>query len=102
MATLYITEFFSMGQDGTGRTSPVPMVPPSAEQVLAISVSSVASAAFSANTTLVRICSDVTCSIAWGTSPTATGVSARIPANVPMDFVVKQGSNFKVAVIANT
>lgn len=102
MATLYITEFVAQGRDGAGYVAPAPLVPPVAEQTVAIGGTSTASSAFNARTAVVRILSDSICSIAWGTAPTATTTTARVPADVPMDFMVPVGQSFKVAVITNT
>lgn len=101
MATLYITEFFSQGKDGQASIVPLPVVPPVAEQILTIGIASLASAAFNANTTIIRVCADSVCSIAWGTSPVALVTNARLPANTLMEFAVPRGSALKVAVITN-
>jgi len=102
MATLYITEFAAQGRDAAGYVAPAPMVPAVAEQTVAIGGGSTASSAFNANTAIVRLVSDAVCSIAWGTAPVATAATARIPANVPFDFMVPVGKQFKVACITNT
>lgn len=102
MATLYITEFAAQGRDGAGYVAPAPMVPPLAEQTVAIGAGSVQSNAFAATTAIVRVVADAVCSIAWGANPTATAAKARIPANVPCDFMVPVGQSYKVAVITNT
>jgi len=71
-----------------------------AEQVVAITAGSVQSAAYNADTKFVRICADAPCSIKYGSSPTATASTRRLPANWPEYFGV-QGGN-KHAVITNT
>lgn len=110
MATLYITEFKAEGQAPTQRTwgagpgiVPIAQQPPNFEQTVAIGGSSTASAAFATGTTLVRIETDVICSIlfgAAGASPVATAASARLAADSVEYFGV--GPGMKVAVITNT
>jgi hypothetical protein len=102
MATVYVTELSFMGVDQTGISSPVPMMPPTAEQTVAVTGASVQSNRLNNSTALVRICSDVVCSVAFGTNPTALTTSMRIPANIPVDFCVPRGAGFRVAVIANS
>lgn len=107
MATLYISEFKNEAQAASQRTwgsgpagVPVAQQPPVAEQTVAIGGSSTASSAFNTATTLVRIATDVICSIEFGTSPTATATTARMAADQVEYFGV--GPGMKVAVISNT
>ena len=77
MATLYITEFSRTTVTGvtgpaTQVSTPAPLVPPVAEQALALSGTSAQSAAFQNDTTLVMVSTDAPCCLAWGDSPTAT------------------------------
>lgn len=102
MATLYVTEFAAQGRDARGYVAPVALEPPVANQTVAISGVSAASNAFAANTGLVRIHTDTTCSIAFGTAPTATTSTRRLPANATEYFAVPVGQSYKVAVITNT
>ena len=98
-ATAYVTEFSWNPQTvvyQAAMTGPGLYI---TTQTLAIGVSSVSSAAFSQSTTLIRINVDTTCSVSFGTAPTATTTSMRIPANQTEYFVVPPGT--KVAVIAN-
>lgn len=96
MAVLYITELQPYEVSGL----PVAIMPPVAEQTVAIGGSSTASAAFNANTGLVRLHTDSTCSVEFGGTPTATTSTARLAANQTEYFAVHPGT--KVAVIANT
>jgi hypothetical protein len=96
MATLYVTEYIAQ-QESLIQAS---VVPPVAEQTVAIGGASVASAAFNPNTTMVRIHPDAICSIAWGYAPVATATNMRLPANISEYFMVRPG--MKVAVITNS
>ncbi len=100
MATLYITEFSKPALTVNGLIPAAAMQNVVAEQTVAISGSSTASAAFSASTTFVRVHTDAICSIKYGTSPVATAASARLPADGAEYFGVNAGD--KIAVISNT
>ena len=105
MATLYIAEFLGVAAVGTPVTlSPADAqiggTPPQAEQVVAITGASVASAAFQPTTHFVRAHTDAICSVAFGGTPVATTNSARMAAG-QTEFWGAIGGQ-KVAVIANT
>jgi hypothetical protein len=103
MATLYITEHASQVRDAAGYlVQGTPAYPALAEQTVAISASSAASATLNASTTIVELVSDVVCSIAVAATPTATATNRRLPANVPVQIGVPANSGFKIAVITNT
>lgn len=102
MAVLYVTEFENQGIDANSRVMPIPSEPPVANQTVAIGATSTASAAFNAATAFVRIHADAICSIAFGTSPTATTTTRRMAANTTEYFKVPLGKAYKIAVIANT
>lgn len=95
MATLYITEF--------NRTSiyfaNAPTTPPVAEQAIAITGASAASAAFDATTYGVMLVADVDCSLAFGATPTAVATAHYVPAKTTRFYGVVPGQ--KVAVISN-
>lgn len=94
----YVTEF-PLQVDGSVQ---VALTPPVADQVVTVSVTSAASAAFNVNTGMARISCDTTVSAIFGTpnaTPTATTSNMRLPANVPEYFRVRGGS--KVAFITN-
>ena len=102
MAVLFITEYAFQGQNPDGRSLPeIPLEPPLAEQTVAIGGASAQSAAFNAGTTFVRIHTDVICSIAFGTNPTATATTRRLAAGSTEYFAVPRGQSFKVANITN-
>lgn len=103
MAVLYITEYVDVGYAGnTHATTSIVEEPASAEQTVAIGVSSVQSAAFQNNTRFVRLEADSVCSVEFGTNPTATASKARLAANVDRIVGVPMGAGFKVAAITNT
>lgn len=70
MATLYITQFKSVGIL-PGREMQAAMVPPLAEQAMSFTVTT-ASNAFNVDAGLIRLHTDADCYIEFGTAPTAT------------------------------
>lgn len=108
MSNLYVTEYSGLGYVASGTdgmsykvTAQAPLGPPNAEQKLGISGSSAASAAFNQYTRLIRVHTDVVCSIyVGGTSPSATTSSGRMAANQTEYFSVNPGD--AIAVIANS
>lgn len=60
------------------------------------------SAAFNAATNIVRVLCTSTCSIKFGTSPTATTSNKPLAAGNPEYFAVPVGQSFKISVISNT
>lgn len=96
MATLYVSEF---GDLAIGRAQAMTL-PPLRTQTVSISGTSAATAlAFTENTRMVRVHTDAICSIAAGTSPTATTSDPRLAADQTEYFGVKPGD--KIAVISN-
>jgi len=97
-ATVYIEEY----SDSIPVTRYQAAVAPGlAKQTVAIGGSSTQSAAFGANTRLIRVHADSICSIEiGGTNPTATTTSARFVAGQTEYFLVNAGD--KLAVITNT
>jgi len=110
MASLYVTEYQGVGQvdpDSTdGNTSfkvtaQAPKGPSLAEQKITISGVTTQSAAFNRLTRLIRVHTDVVCSVAvGGANPSATTSSARLAANQTEYFSVDPGD--KIAVISNS
>ena len=96
MAILFISEYSidSLPSPTVGQE------PSHTQQTVAIGVGSVQSTAFGRDTRLVRLHSDVVCSIRFGTNPTAAATDARMAANQTEYFKVIPGQ--KVAVITNT
>lgn len=103
MALLYVTEFVSQGMDLNARAMPIAQLPVSRDQTpVSVSGSSQTSSSFLNNTGLVRLHTDAICSVAFGTSPTATTTNMRMAANQTEYFAVPQNGAYKVAVIPNT
>jgi hypothetical protein len=102
MATLYITEVQSLGWVGPASNQLIhaPVMPPVAEQTVAIGSGSTPSAAFNASTRFIQVSTDEVCSIAFGANPTATAANQRMAANEVRYFAVNPGN--KLAVIQNT
>ncbi len=101
MATLYVTEYARVAFDPNGPLA-MPEEPPLASQTIAIGSGSVASAAFNVATRFVRLNTDAVCSVAFGNSPTATAIVARMSANQTEYHGVPQGGGYQVAVITNS
>lgn len=108
MAFLYVTEYKGIGHvdpgyDGMSYVVPIqaPKGPALAEQKIAIGGSSTASTAFSQYTKMIRVHTDVVCSVAvGGTSPAATVSTGRMAANQTEYWAVIPGD--KIAVITNS
>lgn len=102
MAVVFITEYARQGRDAAGFQMVVADEPAVANQTVAITAGSVQSSAFNALTRFVRVSTDAVCSIEFGTNPTATATTRRMPANTTEYFAVPQGQSYKLAVITNT
>jgi hypothetical protein len=101
MASLYIAEFSSLASAGGGGAVQAAQWPPLREQKIALSGTSAASVAFGAGTTVIRVHSDVICSIKiGGGTPVATAANARLAADSTEYFGVESGA--KIAGITNT
>ena len=100
MSTLYITEFKSLRKDRNALVPQIAALPAVVEQTVTISGTSAQSSALNAETTMVRLVSDVTCSILIGANPTATTAKMRLTADSPEYFMAGNGD--KIAVISNT
>jgi hypothetical protein len=98
MATLYVSEF---GSIGTGGQAQIVSGKPLASQTVAIGASSAASTnPFVSGARIIRVHTDAICSIAIGASPTAVAAALRMGANQTEYFEVQPGD--KIAVIQNT
>jgi hypothetical protein len=95
MSILYITEYGQRAMDGA-------LIEPAiTTQAITFTTVSTQSATFAASTRYVRLQADATCTIAFGTNPTATTNKAtRLVLNVPEVFGVKgKVDELKVAVV---
>lgn len=98
MSILYIREYPDSGAYQSGNILPVE--PGTDQAPITISATSAQSAAFKNNTRVVRLSTDVSCSIVFGTNPTAvTATQLRMAAGQTSDFLVSLGSGLKVAVV---
>lgn len=99
MATLFIQEYSDVAVLATtiGQAGQEPAL---AAQTVAVGGGSLQSAAFNVNTKMVRVHTDVICSVKFGTNPTAVATELRMAANTTEFFGVTPGH--KVAVITNT
>ena len=100
MSTLYITEYHDIPATKNGFALPAGEEPNVAEQSVAITGSSVQSNPFNPATSFVMVSTDSTCSLAFGTNPTASTNYHRMAANETRFYGVMSG--MCVAVIANT
>jgi hypothetical protein len=101
MSKIYIDEFVGLQKDGAGHVMPVPQTPAIVQQDgITIGVGSAQSAAFNANTRLIRVHTDAICAIAIGADPTAVATKGRMAADQTEYFAVYPGQ--KLAVISST
>lgn len=98
MAVVYISEFAAIA-NVTGAN--IAMMPPIAQQTVAIGAET-DSNAFNAATRYIRVHADAICSIAVGTSPTATTSMLRMSADSTEYFAVPLNGGYKLSVISNT
>jgi hypothetical protein len=100
MSSLYVREYADQVLLGRGLSAPAGMEPGLVDQKLTISGSTVQSAAFNAKTRLIRVHTDVICSIVIGPNAIATTGGARMAANTTEYFGVNKGD--MIAAISNT
>lgn len=100
MAVLFVTEFRDIAQI-QGGVSPVVIGKPLAEQTVAIGGANTKSAAFNAQTSIIRVHTDAICSIKIGADAdaVATATTMRMAANQTEYFRVSAGE--KIGVISN-
>lgn len=100
MATLYITEYPGIREQGGGVQAA--MVPALQKQTVAISGTAASpSKAFHPDTRVVRLHTDAICSVAFGTSPTATATDPRMAAD-QTEYFALPGNGLTVSVITNS
>lgn len=101
MSLLYIEE---LSGNGLALRGPIqaPQQPAIATQVLDYTSGAAQSAAFNANTRLVRLHCDTSCSRLFGVNPTATTTSPRMAAGDTEYHCVDPDNPLKVSVITNS
>jgi hypothetical protein len=97
MPTLWIAEYDMLSNDGVGNALPIPREPAIAEQTVTFTTT-VASAAFNAKTTYVRLIADADCHLHFDDAPVATTAKQFVPANTEVFRRVRAGD--KVAAVA--
>ena len=101
MALMYITEYSDVGR--LGGIIPVGAEPGTDQAPVTFTATAGLSAAFAANTTMVRIHVDGIASIKFGTAPTAVAnTNKRMTAGQTEYFTVPQGKAFKVSAVTST
>lgn len=100
MATLFITEYAKLSNDGLV-TVPCGEEPAITSQAVSFSGTAGVSAAFTSATNFVRVHCDADACILFGTAPTALTTSPRIAAGVSEYFGVPRGSSLKVSAIVS-
>lgn len=96
MATLRIVEYSSLAVDGSGHLVPIPQEPAVTRQTVTFTTAA-QSATFRQETKIVRLESTVDAYVQFGTNPTATALSGRIPANA-VEFRGVDGNSSKLSV----
>jgi hypothetical protein len=105
LASLYITECKSLGWAPLGgQLVQAPHMPPVNEQKLSITTTSTASTTWTANTFMVMVETDATCSLAWTSSATVTATATtsaqRMAAGETRFYMVDPGGS--LAVVTNS
>lgn len=99
-ATLYISEFANGVSTIASQEAQIFPQPAITDQTVAITASSVQSAAFNSKTKAIMVECDADCSVVIGTNPTATTSNYLMGDGTPYYFAVGPGE--KIAVISNT
>lgn len=103
MSTAYIAEFAQLMPSPVGAQGQIAMQPPLAEQVVTFTGTAGLSAAFNAQTRVVRIHVDGIASILFGTAPTAVAqTNARLAANQTEYFGVPVNASYKASFVTST
>lgn len=97
MATLFVSEYGSVGLTLNGGNVAAGKEPRLAAQSVAVGVASAQSDAFQDNTRFIRVHTDVACYYKIGSNPTAVATEGRLAANQTEYFGVNGGD--KIAVI---
>lgn len=86
--TVYITEFEDAGDDHSRHLLQIPQTPEQTAQTVTPDANGVLSAAFSARTGIVRICSDADVLLAFGSSPAGADAKTYLPTGIVEYFSV--------------
>jgi hypothetical protein len=97
VAQVDVVEYCSLASDGPGQKIAAGMEPARAIQQIPVGIASAQSAAFDSATRFVRVHTDTTIRIVFGSDPVASASSARMVANSTEFFGVIPG--MKLAVI---
>lgn len=100
MTKAYIAEYTQLARDNQGRLLTIPQEPPIVEQVVDYGAGEAKSAAFNAETKIIRVHVDSIASILVGANPTATTSKQRFFAGQTEYKSVTPGD--KISVITNT
>ena len=100
MPAVDITEYDRLAEDQHGKTVLTGLEPARRVQQVSITGASLQSGALADNTRFVRVHTDGTVRISFGSNPTATAASQRMVANSTEFFGVQPGT--KIAVIQST
>lgn len=100
MATLYVTEFKSMGRGVNGLEMQAPLAfPLTTQKVTFTGTAGTISNAVGGETTLLYILTDAAAHISIAGSPTATTNDMAVPGEVPLWLAVEPNSTLKVSAI---
>lgn len=94
MSTLSITEYSGSGYTGVNRNQHGSFPAAGsilAEQIVTISGTSAQCSALNAGTSLVELCSDTDCYLAFGTNPTAVALYHYLPAKTVRYYALNSG-----------
>lgn len=103
MATLYVTEFKSMGRGANGLEMQAPLAFPTTSQKVSFTgTAGTIANAVGSETTLLYIMADAAAYISLGGSPTATANDMAVPGEVPLWLAVEPNSGLKVSAITRS
>lgn len=95
MATLWITEYNSVGLGTPGYAAPIAMEPAVTDQTVTFT-SATSSAAFNAKTNFVRLYASTDCHVLFGAAPTATAAKQKLASGVEYWRAVVPGQKVSV------
>lgn len=92
---VYITEYADLAQDSRGLPVPIPLEP--ALKVTKAAITTSAQTTLQKETRFVEIVADADVYMAWGTNPSATASSTKIPSGLFSWRGISRGAVTKVA-----